>query len=243
MNESDELEYLVLGLLGQSEEPVGSGAICDWLRKNGQTTSEATVGRFLRQLDYRGLTEREGYRGRILSDAGHHRWDELQRERTMTRSSRDLVRALSGAALDEVIDVLVARRALEREIARLAAIRATERDVAALAELVERYGDATQAQSAAMVDFAFHVRLAEVTANRVLQAATTLIHTQAHSAMIPAEVYRKMKPGLAQQHREIVEAIRLHDPDRAEHAMISHIDHIIGVIKKYGQDATADANA
>ncbi|HWI52388.1 MAG TPA: FCD domain-containing protein [Symbiobacteriaceae bacterium] len=243
MNEADELEYLVLSLLGQSEEPVGSGAICDWLRKNGQATSEATVGRYLRQLDFRGLTERDGYRGRVLSDTGHDRLNELQRERVMTRSSHDLMRALSGEHLSEVIDVLVARRALEREIARLAATRASERDVAALEELVERYEAATQSQAAATIDFAFHVRLAELTGNRVLQAATSLIHTQAHSAMIPANVYRKMKPGLARQHREIVEAIRQHDPDHAEHVMVSHIDHIIGVLQKYGQDAPAEVNA
>ncbi|HWI65072.1 MAG TPA: FCD domain-containing protein [Symbiobacteriaceae bacterium] len=235
MSDEAELEYLVLSLLGQAQEPVGSGAVCDWLRKNGQSISEATVGRFLRELDFRGYTQREGFRGRILSEAGQARWSELQREKAMTRSSRDLMRALSAEDLDEVVDVLVARRALEREIARLAAVNASDRDLAALEELVGRYEATTSAPAAAEADFAFHVRLAEVTGNRVLQATTRLIHTQAQTAMIPPTIHRKLKLNLAHQHRAILEAIRSHDPEQAEGAMIAHIDDVIAAIRKHGQ--------
>ncbi|HYF90898.1 MAG TPA: FCD domain-containing protein [Symbiobacteriaceae bacterium] len=243
MSEGADVEYLVLSLMGQAEEPVGSGAVCDWLRRHGNTISEATVGRFLRQLDYRGLTERTGYRGRRLTEVGRARWTELQQELALSRTSREFIRALTAADLKEVIDVLIARRALEREVARLAAKLATEQDLEALSAMVSRYEAAGLARETSEADFAFHVRLAQITGNRVLLAATQLIHAQAAMALIPASIHRALKPGLSQQHREIFNAIAAHDPDRAETAMITHLDGVINAIRKHGQVLETEENA
>jgi GntR family L-lactate dehydrogenase operon transcriptional regulator len=235
MSDEADLVYLVLCLLGQTDGPVGSGAVCSWLRKNGHDISEATVGRFLRQLDFQGLTERTGYQGRVLTALGQTRWAELKRERALTRSSLEFMRSLEPGDLAEVVDVLVARRGLERETARLAALRATEADIAGLEALVAEY--AGDSGNQAEVDFKFHVRLAEVTGNRVLQAATRLIHSQAASATIPTKIHQRLKPLLAQQHKEIVAAIRARDPVRAESAMTDHLDGVIESIQQYGQDS------
>lgn len=238
MAEGAELEYLVLSFLGQSGEPVGSGVICDSLRRGGQVISEATVGRFLRQLDGRGLTERSGSRGRLLTERGRERCTELHRARSLTRSSQDLVRALTAEGLKEVVDVLVARRALEREIARLVALRATEPDLAELEELVSRYELAADSRGSAAADFAFHARLAAITGNRVLQAVTQLIHDQAHSAMIPGPIQQRLKT-ISAQHRDIVKALRTRNPQQAESAMTAHIDNVISMVRAAWPDMGA----
>ncbi|HEY3368973.1 MAG TPA: FCD domain-containing protein [Symbiobacteriaceae bacterium] len=239
MADGDDLEYLILSFLDRSDGPVGSGAICEWVRQNGREVSEATVGRFLRQLGVQDLTQRSGFKGRTLTEKGQAKLVQLRHERVLAHSSTELVEALRAGDLTECVDVLVARRALEREATRLAAMLATPRDLEALDTLVNRYEAVGNVRATAETDFAFHVRLAEISGNRVIQAATRLIHAQAQSSMIPAPIQLKLKPMSAQQHREIVEAIRAHDPERAESAMVAHLNFVIEVIQRHCQEPAA----
>lgn len=240
VSDEAELEYLVLSYLDQIDGPVGSGAICDWLRQEGNDISEATVGRFLRELDIRNYTERTGFRGRTLTEKGQARLAKLRHERAVAHSSTELMRALRANDLDEVVGVLVARRALEREVARLAAACATERDIEALDVLIHRYETVGHLGAAAEADFAFHARLAEISGNKVLQATTRLIHAEAQASMIPEPIRRKLRPTLALQHGEIVDAIRNRDCVRAEAAMVKHLDLLIEAVQRYGHEVGSE---
>lgn len=222
-------------LLEHAEEPVGSGAVCDWLRQNGVPTSEATAGRFLRELDHKGYTTRIGFRGRHLAQPGQARLTELRRERASAASSTELMNAIRPKDTDDLVDVLVARRALEREISRLAALQAVQKDLDALEILVVRYESTESPEAAAEADFSIHERLAEVAGNKVLQAATRLIHEEAQAVPIPDQVRHRLKPVLARQHREILEALRSKDPDQAEAAMVAHLDGLIEAVQRYGK--------
>ncbi|HWI62087.1 MAG TPA: FCD domain-containing protein [Symbiobacteriaceae bacterium] len=231
-----ELEFLVLGYLARTDGPVGSGVICDWLRHEGHDISEATVGRFLRELDVQNYTERAGFRGRTLTDKGEARLAQLRHQQALSQSSGDLMKALQGGSLDHVVEVLVARRGLEREIARLAAMCASDRDIEALELLINRYEVVGDLGASAEADFAFHARLAEISGNKVLQAATQLIHAEAQGSMIPEPIRHKLKPELSRQHAAILDAIRTHDPDSAEGAMLQHLDLLITAVQQYGQE-------
>lgn len=233
VSEIAELEYLVLSVLDQAAEPVGSGAVCEWLRQHGHELSEATAGRFLRELDFRGLTERAGFRGRQLTAEGQNRLAELRRQRAAAASSEELLNAIRATGLKDLVDVLVARRALEREIASLAAARVTDRDLEAMEVLLTRYEAADAAEAAAEADFAFHERLAEVAGNKVLQAATRLIRAEAESVPIPDAIRRRLKPQLARQHREILAALRARDPRWADRAMVAHLDGLIESVQQH----------
>ncbi|MFZ5825475.1 MAG: FCD domain-containing protein [Bacillota bacterium] len=223
---------MVLTFLDQTTEPVGSGAVCEWLRHHGQLTSEATAGRFLRELDHRGLTQRLGFRGRCLTPLGQSRLAELRRERAVTASSSKLVDALRARDLDDLVEVLAARRALEREIARLAALHATDEDLAVLEVLVRHYETADPA-TVDGADFAIHERMAAMAGNKVLQAATRLIHDEAEAFPIPAALRRRLKPVLERQHRDLLEALRQRDADRAESVMIAHLDLLIESVQNH----------
>jgi len=233
VSETPDLELLVLTVLDQVDGPVGSGAVCDWLRQQGATISEATAGRYLRELDHKGFTQRAGFRGRALTPSGHERLTELRRERAAAASSNELVSALRASGLQDLIDVLVARRALEREIVLLAATRVEERDLEAMDTLLQRYETVDSSAAAAEADFAFHERLAEVAGNKVLQAAAHLILSEAHANPIPAGIQRRMRPVLARQHRAVLEALRAHDAARAEAAMVNHLDELIEAVERY----------
>lgn len=235
MSETPDLELLVLTVLDIADSPVGSGAVCDWLRQQGASISEATAGRFLRELDRKGLTERAGFQGRKLTPEGHARLSELRRQRTAAASSTELVNALRANGLQDLIDVLVARRAIEREIAHLAATRVTDRDLEAMETLLQRYETVDSALAAAEADFGFHERLAEVAGNKVLQAAAHLIRSEAQAVPIPAAIQRRLRPVLARQHRDILEALKARDAVQAEAAMVTHLDQLVESIEKYWQ--------
>ena len=86
----------ILTIISNSEEPLGSGAIKEELSRRGHNLSEATVGRILRDLDTRGLTERIGYRGRTLTTAGKAHLEQLLIERKRALSSNELLKALKA---------------------------------------------------------------------------------------------------------------------------------------------------
>lgn len=231
MADGADLEFLILSFLDQSEGPVGSGAICERLRVEGMAVSEATVGRFLRELDFRNYTRRSGFRGREITEAGRARVRELKQDRALAQSSTELMRAVRAQALHEVLDVLVVRRALEREAARLAAMNRTDEDLAALETMVRRY-ESADVDEAAEADFAFHTRLAECSGNRVLLAATQLIHAEAQSRVIPADVRERLKPDLSRQHHDILAAIRARDAQTAEQVMLLHLNGLIEAVQQ-----------
>ncbi len=226
-NSSPEVELLVLEFLQQSGGPLGCGAVSEYLRRHGHSVSEATAGRLLRDLDAQGYTTRVGYRGRALTDSGVARLAMLRQSVAMSAYSSDLLEVLSVARAQEVVDILVARKCLERETARLAAERASEADLAELEAALRRYEEADSPEAAARADLDFHNRLAAISGNRVLEAVLRLIRGEVETTPLPSAVVSRIQPRLAREHWEILDAIRSRDPDRAERAMLAHIEGII----------------
>jgi GntR family L-lactate dehydrogenase operon transcriptional regulator len=226
------LTYKVLSYMAREEGPVGASALCKWLNQNGTQIGEATVGRLLRELDTQNLTQRAGYQGRTLTEQGQEALAQMRHEQNVLRTSVDLMEALDVKTRRQAIDVLVAGRAIEREAARLAALNATAADVAALEELAECYDAAERAAAIAQMDFAFHVLLAELSGNKVLQTAAQLTHARALTSAILTPVHLELKPTVSHQHREILAAIRARDPEAAERAMADHLEHVIGVLRR-----------
>jgi len=233
-----DVEFLVLEYLDQATGPIGCGQLADYLRQRGHPISEATVGRLLRDLDLKELTTRAGFRGRSLTHTGTARLEDLRRRRTLEAYSSELVDALHFHRVEELIQVLVARRAIEREATRLAAVEATPADVQELADLVEQHEKADDPRVLAYIDMAFHRKLAETSRNRVLQAVTQLVHQEAELVPIPDAVAVTMQQTLAGDHRKVLSAIQNSDPEAAEQAMMQHIDSIIRTVKEQSENAS-----
>ena len=70
MKVTKEVEKLVLLYLSNNAAPQGAGSVCNFLRDNKISLGEATVGRVLRQLDEMGYLEKNGFKGRHLSQKG-----------------------------------------------------------------------------------------------------------------------------------------------------------------------------
>src|SRR5215210_6049601 len=137
MTRDEMLERDVLGLIAGSDGPVGSCALHEQLGALGYRISEPTIGRFLRFLDRHGYTERVSNRGRQLTAAGRQRVEELHAAHGRAKAERHLLSTMRPVSMDELLDVLVARRAIEKETARLAAQHASEAEIAEMEATIE----------------------------------------------------------------------------------------------------------
>ncbi len=226
-------EYVVLNALATGPEPLGAGAMAEALRQAGEMASEATVGRLLKDLDTRGYTRRDGFRGRTLTAAGQFRLQELELDRDRTSKGEELIKRLKARGRDELVEVLVARRAIERETARLAALQATPRDIEYLMSIVKRHEEHSRAGVAAEDDTAFHRYIAQLSGNRVLEAAFDLIRQDGQLSPVLEHIRKEVKSSVATDHRRIVEALGKKDSAAAEHAMVHHIENVIEDVERY----------
>jgi GntR family transcriptional repressor for pyruvate dehydrogenase complex len=229
-----EQEFQILEILSEAKAPVGAGAIRQALEDRGTNLSEATVGRVLRELDHRGYTGKSGFQGRSLSPEGAERLGTLREERGHAVSANLLLEELKSQGIEKILDVLVARRAIERETARLAARVVTPEEIETLRELVAQQEAALRKkESVAPFDAAFHREIARISRNAILAAAVDLIRQDVKLG--PAFEYARKKAAstLGSDHKAIIDALEAHDEDRADRAMVMHVENTLRDVQRY----------
>lgn len=236
---SQELEHAILHLLEQNRGPLGSGTLMELLQDLGYRGSEPTVGRFLRAIDRRGLTTRVSNRGRDLTDDGRQRLHKLCEEDAQLHYEREFMRTIRTDTIEDIVNVLVARRALERETARLAAENATPEEIATLERAIGEQREVLAAGGAAIdahlaeADVHFHSLLAESGHNPVLAAAVQLIRRDKHLGILLNAMLRRTSHKWVVGHEQIVDAVKRRAPDAAESAMLDHINNVLMDVRRY----------
>ena len=233
--EKDKQEYLILLIINQSEMPVGSGHLSRELKNYGWDVSEATTGRILAQYDSTGYTSKLGYQGRRLTAAGIERLRELEEKKVRAEQGQEFFKVLETRTSEELIDILVARRAIERELARLAAVHATGDEIKELWHIqrLQQQRVAHARGGAAEQDVAFHRIMAKASRNKVLERAMDLIRKDGQLAPVLEYIRKEVHSAVSIDHANILKAIEQHDPDKAEKALVDHIDNLIKDVKKY----------
>jgi DNA-binding GntR family transcriptional regulator len=123
----------------------------------------------------------------------------------------------------QVKSLYEARSIFETQIATLAAQRITEDAAAHLDELVAQQADFVErlmAYEAAEVDLLFHKGVAEATGNPFLVDASTRLNVSALRIWYEMIVTEGM---VAQEHADIVDALRHHDVERSVAAVEDHV--------------------
>lgn len=236
MNAVPRLEYQILELLDRDGGPMGAGALQHSLRSSYVQVSEPTLGRVLREMDSLGLTTKISNLGRVLSPAGKLRLDQLRTERERAGFEREFLHAMRALSLDDVADVLVARRAVEREAVRLAALHATEEEIGYMARAIDaQRALVAKGESGWSEDHRFHNLLAQASRNRVLLAALKLIRSDEQLQHMLETVRQRVGGPFVVHHQEILDAIRQHNPFEAERCMLEHIDRMIRDVECYRQ--------
>jgi GntR family transcriptional regulator, transcriptional repressor for pyruvate dehydrogenase complex len=132
---------------------------------------------------------------------------------------------LAAISMDDLLD---ARLVLEPQLAAQAAIHATQTDVAALDHCLSEMEAPGPFMPWKRMDERLHRLVAEAAHNALLLMLYDTMRTQMRvnlDARIEA-VYSTMtgpREDTDGEHRQLVEAIRAHNPDRAEQAMREHL--------------------
>ncbi|MFZ5943280.1 MAG: FCD domain-containing protein [Bacillota bacterium] len=225
--------FHVLEIIQTSEMPVGANFVRNQLAELGITISEATAGRLLIELDKEGLTIRDGYKGRVLTELGIKQLKEMQLRHDRMEYGEEFFKILDGKSEKELIDVLIARRAIEREIARLAAENLTPDIESQMVEMITQQKLLNNTQSTSHHDVLFHELIAKAAGNRVLETMLHMIRQDAQ--LIPALEYirKQVNSSIAVDHVKIMEAIINRDSAGAESAMLEHIENLIRDVNKF----------
>jgi len=230
---SDDIELALLSEIQEAGEPLGAVALSFQLQDQ-VGVSQATIGRKLKEFDMRGLTERVRYRGRVLTHAGEAHIKEQMDSVVMARRSDTFLRTLSMSEGEQLLQVMEARRALEREIVRQATLRLAPGDVEDLEQLVESQRQAVDAGSpGAYENMTFHDALARLARNQVLADALHLVRGQSKLLLLVGAIRKRVGGVLVHEHEDIVRAMRENDAEEAARSMTNHIDRLTDDIRRY----------
>ena len=234
------IERIALDTLAGADGPVGASRLVEQLRQHEIVLSEATAGRILRSLDHRGLTRPIGKLGRLLTEEGRLRLKQLLILQRQGEHSALLVGAATPVDVDELIDLLYVRRAVEPEAARHAALRATDEERVAMRAVADAHiHHVTKGTDHAAVAIDFHRLVAEASHNKMLTAVASLTLDPSNNALSTLLDFISVEAGahftFAHEHRAVVDAIIAREPEMAEAAMREHVDDLIRVVQEYRQ--------
>jgi GntR family transcriptional repressor for pyruvate dehydrogenase complex len=145
-----------------------------------------------------------------------------------------------------LVQLLEARRVIETGNVRLAAVRVTDDEVAALeGRLREMSSCIDDPERFSELDIAMHMAVCAAANNFLLLQFMNIISTLGRVSRERTGGLRSIREAALDDHRRILEALRRRDPDAAEAAMRSHLDHVDAGLKSAlgGSDAAVAAPA
>jgi GntR family transcriptional repressor for pyruvate dehydrogenase complex len=147
------------------------------------------------------------------------------------------LRKLEGLATKtSPFEIMEVRQEIEPSMARFAALRASQGDIDAMRSMVEKAANATTQAEYEKWDAAFHQRLAESVKNTlflaVFEAVNAVRREAAWARMRESSHSDTLIEELSAQHRDIINAIELRDPKRAEDAMRRHLSEVEHALKR-----------
>ena len=147
---------------------------------------------------------------------------------------------------EDIDEIHTLRYYLEALEVRLAAVRVTPGQIAELRRNIaemEACTDAGDPEGSAACDTEFHLMLARIAGHRRLLRVQEGLQTDLRRAMAQQRSRTGHQGGsdAATRHRAIVEALEVHDPDRASDLMKAHIRHAEEVLQEWsGRALLAD---
>ncbi|MFM1652659.1 FCD domain-containing protein [Brevibacillus sp. B_LB10_24] len=231
-------EYLILKHLSHKTEPVGSWVLQTMLAQHQIKASTATIGRMLKTLDSRNLTRLIESQGRVLTEEGQTYIDHLTEELERMRYHKQLISAAQPHDIQELIDLLKARKALECEGAYLAALRRTPEHIEELKNLLKLHEQCVSEQmDPTFHAFDFHRKISEASQNRFIIAAVDILifENQKLEGSFKNLVTRNRGCDYGVHHHAIVEAIVEQDSEEAAKLMSQHMEALIEDIEQQRQ--------
>lgn len=230
----DEKELLVLEIIRDSNEPVGSWVIADKLSEKGYSVSSATVGRILNKLEKMGYLEKEKFRGRVITKKGEEAIKTTNVINKIEFHKKKLEKYINTKVLEDFLMILEARKSIERTTARLAAENITQEEIIELERILEAQESNYRVhKSISQNDLDFHKTIARASRNKVLETLYHIISLSGQQSEIFEYLREKVGAPYMVSHRKILEALKKGDPDESEKSMIEHIENLIKDVRMY----------
>jgi DNA-binding FadR family transcriptional regulator len=231
----DSAETALLLALLDSGRPVGARQGRLALVAAGFSISEATVSRMLREFDSRSWTVPVDAKGRVLTSEGKR---QARLVRVGNAASSQVLQAVDIRSARDLVDLLYARRTVERETAREAALVATVADVERLRQLVVRHEECiARDREPRTLSLEFHRGVAGLASNRMVRAMSDLVlagRFEGTEAVLDIIVSSTgAEPATVAEHRALVEAIAAGDAAGAEQLMYQHLSRLIDEAEPY----------
>lgn len=226
--------YEGLRVLKDSGVPMGAWRLAALLRDRGVGVSQATVGRMLWQMEAQGHVVRRGRDGRAITQEGAKALEDWDRRLLQIRSHQEFISSLKFTRREELVNVLVARRAVESETAALAATRRTREDLEVMKEIVASHERLLREGSSGVEkDVAFHRALARASKNPVLAAALDVIYNDPDIGMALEYIRKKIGSRMVEDHKNLLAYVERGDSKGARDAMTRHIDNVVRDVERY----------
>lgn len=174
----------------------------------------------------------------MLTDDGEGALGRFRDRARADGQHAELVRVIEAADVEQLVDLLFVRRALEPEAARLAALRATDAEIVLTRAVADRHLHGVSAGAdGGETAIQFHRLVAEASHNSMLTAVMNMLLNPAYASLQHLLVMISLDEGttvaFGHEHGEIVQAIQTDDAVAAELAMRKHIDELIAVVGGY----------
>lgn len=228
-------EAALLEHIASATYPIGARVAHRHLVESGHDISEGSVSRILARFDGRGLTEEVGRKGRVATPIGQR----LGRYITdVRRRNAAYERAIDVRTIEQLYDLLYARRGIESETARAAAVRSTESDLGRLEELVHTHRvELAAGHVARKCAMTFHREIARLSGNPLLMAVSeTVLNERLDYLERVLDVVTARHRSLdrsADEHGDIFRAIADRRADDAYATMHGHLTRLIREVREF----------
>lgn len=232
---SELLDYLIMEIIRREDSIVGSLTLKIELDKLNVVVATATIGRSLKMLDAKGWTRSVSNKGRMLTAEGRAALAALNNRIERSMLSDEIVDSVEINHFDDLVNVLQARRIIEREAARLAAENATQEDFAGMQQMLEQHRMLLEKKlddSRAGLDF--HTLVVDAGKNRFLGAVERLLAYEEHRIESNFESLSVRNHALEYigVHQELLNLLKERNADAACRLMEEHISAIIESVKQ-----------
>lgn len=230
------LFYLLLHFIADKAEPVGAWGLREDLLDLGITCSTATIGRYLKEMDYKEYTIQQSNQGRILTPVGLAHLDSIEERLERVRMQDELSKAVKITEYGELVDLLYVRRALETEAARQAARNATAEDLVSLKRSVDAHKDIVrQNQDPTEPALDFHTVIADISHNKFISSILSMLIYEERKieSVMETLVTRERGRIYVKEHEEIAQAICSHDVEKAASLMHKHTDKLCKAVEEH----------
>lgn len=226
-DQSEIIDYIILTTLKQKDEPLGCWALQTSLMDYKIEKSTASIGRQLQMLDTKAYTVRYKNKGRIITPAGNS-WLKMMNERIKEVERKDkLSETIKVTELEELIDLLSARKILETEVTRTAAVKATDEDIKKINLALDEHKKCVEANNDPTDSaFSFHNAIAESCHNKFMKAMLDMLIREENriEALVETLVTRERGNAYVKEHEAIAKAIEAKNARLAANLMEKHIE-------------------